>query len=362
MIVTDKTVKNKKKERAKPSPRKLLAWYDQKRRAMPWRAPAGHPANPYYVWLSEIMLQQTTVAAVIPYFIRFVGRWPTLRDLSAASLEDVFQMWAGLGYYRRARGLYECATVLTRDYGGDFPQDEATLQSLPGVGPYTSAAIAAIAFDQRANVVDGNVERVMARIFAVEEPMPKAKKRLKELAAQNLPASRFGDYAQALMDLGATVCTPRSPKCSDCPWRGACLARERDSAESLPRRAAPAVKPVRRAYAFVLQDKQGRVLLRRRPPTGLLASMMEVPSSPWQEGKELAWAQAERYAPVKAGWELLSGGVRHSFTHFDLEVRVAVAVTDAKKSEGKWVSLSGQAGEALPSIMRKILSFAYQKR
>ena len=363
--MTDKEPQNKEKKGKKPSQAKLLAWYDAHRRVMPWRATAGQRSNPYHVWLSEIMLQQTTVAAVGPYFIRFVGRWPTLASLAKASLDEVFQMWAGLGYYRRARSLHECATVLMRDYGGVFPQEYDELLKLPGLGPYTAAAVAAIAFDRRANVVDGNVERVMARVFAVMEALPKSKQKLKHLAAENLPTSRYGDYAQALMDLGATICTPRSPKCDACPWRGACRACALGIAESLPKREVKTAKPVRRAFAFVLQDKNGQYLLRKRPPKGLLASMMEIPSTPWNAGKKLAWGQAEGYAPAKTKWKLLSGVVHHTFTHFELELQVAVASVSGARAlsvDGVWVKPSALADQALPSVMRKVLSFAKDKR
>lgn len=356
LIVAEKAVLGNKKT---ASPAKLLAWYDKHRRVLPWRALPGQRPDPYHVWLSEIMLQQTTVATVGPYYLKFLRRWPTLAALAKADLDEVFQMWAGLGYYRRARGLHECAQLLVKEYGGKFPQDQALLQKLPGLGPYTAAALRAIAFDKRANVVDGNVERVMARLFAVRTPLPKAKKELKELAAQNLPQSRYGDYAQALMDLGATVCTPRSPKCDACPWSKACLARAQGIAETLPARSKKAAKPVRYAYAFVLFDKKNNILLRKRPATGLLANMMEVPSSPWQEGKRLEWEQAQRYAPAQASWDLLPHTVRHVFTHFDLEVRVARGVLKGRgKVEGRWVDLTKLDDEALPSLMRKLIKAA----
>ncbi|MDD3182037.1 MAG: A/G-specific adenine glycosylase [Alphaproteobacteria bacterium] len=354
--MTDKESKNKKKT-PRINPVKLLAWYDRHARVLPWRAPIGKRADPYHVWLSEIMLQQTTVTAVAPYFIKFLGRWPTLADLAAASLDEVFQMWAGLGYYRRARGLHACAQTLVKEYDGVFPSSEDDLLKLSGIGPYTAAAIAAIAFDQRANVVDGNVERVMARLYNVETPLPKAKKEIKEHAAQNLPTLRYGDYAQALMDLGATVCTPRNPKCAVCPWQAVCQARILGCAEDLPVRLKAKPKPKRYATAFVLRDSKGRVLLRQRPPEGLLASMMEVPSTPWQEGKGLVWEAARRYAPIQGAWTLLSGNVYHTFTHFDLELCVAVA-SGAGRVKGKWVKQADWETEALPSVMKKILVFA----
>ncbi len=361
-IVTDKTQKNKKNAIKKLPGDKLLAWYDRHARLLPWRAPPGKRADPYHVWLSEIMLQQTTVAAVGPYFLKFLRRWPTLADLAMADLDEVFQMWAGLGYYRRARGLHECAQTLVKDFEGVFPNSEDQLLKLPGIGPYTAAAVAAIAFDQCANVVDGNVERVMARLYNVQTPLPQAKKELKALAASNLPDGRFGDYAQALMDLGATVCTPRSPKCGACPLKDFCQARAAGEAENLPARMPKKAKPKRFATCFVLQDAKGRVLLRQRPAQGLLASMMEVPSSPWDEGKELAWAAARRYAPAQAKWSLLEGRVAHSFTHFDLELAVAVADSFVGDVQGKWVAPKDWADQALPSVMVKVLSYATKKR
>jgi A/G-specific adenine glycosylase len=323
---------------------------------MPWRAPAGEKANPYYVWLSEIMLQQTTVAAVIPYFLKFIRRWPTLHDLADASLDDINRMWAGLGYYRRARGLHECARVVVRDYDGVFPQDEHSLLALPGVGPYTAAAIAAIAFGQKANVVDGNVERVMARLYAVREPLPKAKKELKTLAAALVPAQRCGDYAQALMDLGATVCTPRSPRCDMCPWRKSCVARENGLAEGLPAREKKRAKPMRYGIVFVLSDKQGRVLLTKRPDKGLLAGMMGLPGPEWQE-EPISEPFLYKNAPEKANWELLDGYVHHTFTHFELQLRVARA-TSRRPLEDRGILWQDCANEALPSVMLKALRFA----
>jgi A/G-specific adenine glycosylase len=338
----------------------LLAWYDRHRRVMPWRAGKGQKPDPYRVWLSEIMLQQTTVATVGPYFQKFIKRWPTLKDLASAKLDDVLRLWAGLGYYRRARMLHACARVLRDEFGGKFPRDEETLRTLPGFGPYTAAAVAAIAFGKSANVVDGNVERVMARVFCVSAPLPKAKAELREVAATLVPQKRCGDYAQALMDLGATVCTPRSPKCDVCPWQGACQAYAKGVQEQLPRRVKKKTKPVRRAVAFVLMNGRGEVLLRRRPPHGLLASMMEVPSSPWREGMMPSLAQAEKFAPTGAEtWKQCAGSVRHVFTHFTLEVVVAVAKTK-KKIRGHWVPIGKLGDEALPSVMRKIVGRALE--
>src|SRR5205823_6586096 len=259
---------------------RLLDWYDRHRRTLPWRAPAGNTSPPYIVWLSEIMLQQTTVATVGDYFHRFVMRWPTIEALAAAPIDEVLSAWAGLGYYARARNLHACARVVAEQHGGLFPEDEAALLALPGIGPYTAAAIRAIAFDHQASAVDGNVERVIARLFAIETPLPDAKIEIGARAAELVPARRAGDYAQAMMDLGATVCTPRSPRCVICPLMKNCLARKLAIAEKLPQRAPKADKPTRRGLAFVLARKDGAILLRKRPTNGLLGGMDEVPSSP----------------------------------------------------------------------------------
>ncbi|MFA5040499.1 MAG: A/G-specific adenine glycosylase [Bdellovibrionales bacterium] len=334
----------------------LLIWYDRHRRVLPWRAGRGEKPDPYRVWLSEIMLQQTTVVTVGPYFMKFVDRWPTLDKLASAKLDDVLRMWAGLGYYRRARLLHECARKVRDDFKGIFPNDEKTLQSLPGFGPYTAAAVATIAFDKKANVVDGNVERVMSRLFVIDTPLPKAKPELRARAATLLPEKRCGDYAQALMDLGATVCTPRSPKCSLCPWNKICQAKAEGIQETLPRRIKKKTKPVRRAVAFVLMNEKGDVFLRRRPSKGLLAKMMEVPSSPWKEGAMPTLADARCFAPVAGQWKPC-GVVRHVFTHFTLEIAVMTA-TAKKKIRGHWVPREKLKNEALPSLMRKIIGHA----
>src|SRR6185436_8512395 len=329
---------------------RLLAWYDRHRRTLPWRAPAGTRADPYIVWLSEIMLQQTTVATVGDYFRRFVERWPTVEALANAPIDDVLSAWAGLGYYARARNLHACARTVTEAHDGHFPQGEADLLALPGIGRYTAAAIRAIAFDQPASAVDGNVERVIARLFAIATPLPDAKIEIAARAAELVPPERAGDYAQAMMDLGATVCTPRNPSCVICPLIAGCRARRQGIAEGLPRRAPKADKPTRRGLAFVLMRKDGAVLLRKRPPKGLLGGMDEVPSSAWREGK-LTLDQALKEAPVPANWKVLAGGVRHTFTHFHLELAVARAIATtaglAKLAPGAaWVTVDQMTGRA----------------
>jgi A/G-specific adenine glycosylase len=342
-------------------PTRLLVWYDRSRRHLPWRAATGVTADPYHVWLSEVMLQQTTVQAVIPYFLAFLERWPTVLELAAAPLDDVLHAWAGLGYYARARNLHKCAQTVAAWRGGHFPDDEDALRKLPGVGDYTAAAIVAIAFGRRAVVMDGNVERVMARLFDVREPLPAVKPTLKRLAGELTPEERPGDYAQAVMDLGATVCTPRNPACGICPWMAECAARRAGSAESLPAKLEKPERPTRRGVAFWAVRKDGAVLIRRRPEVGLLGGMMEVPSTPWRsEPWEAAEAVAE--APIKSDWRPLPGLVRHTFTHFHLELTLmAGRAGPAVLAPGLWVPLDRLSDHALPTVMRKVVKHALAK-
>ncbi|MBP2292504.1 A/G-specific adenine glycosylase [Azospirillum rugosum] len=338
---------------------RLLTWYDHHRRDLPWRSRPGEEADPYRVWLSEIMLQQTTVPAAAPYFRNFTERWPTVRDLASAPLDDVLVAWAGLGYYARARNLYKCAQVVAGELGGRFPDTEAGLLELPGVGAYTAAAITSIAFGRKATVVDGNVERVIARVFAVEEPLPNVKPKLKALAATLTPDARPGDYAQAMMDLGATVCTPRKPKCMLCPWAEWCAARAAGIQEELPRKAAKADKPTRRGVAYWLLNPEGAVLLRRRAEEGLLGGMTEVPSTAWTPtAPDEAAVRAQ--APLEAGWRRLPGTVRHTFSHFHLELEVVAAKAGDgwRRAEGLWVPVDRLGGQALPSVMMKVVRHA----
>ena len=342
-----------------PRPAALLAWYDRHRRVMPWRALPGTKADPYAVWLSEIMLQQTTVTAVKPYFEAFLARWPTVEALANAPNGDVMAAWAGLGYYARARNLHKCAAVVA-EAGGVFPDNEAALLELPGVGPYTAAAIAAIAFDQKATVVDGNVERVMARLFAVTEPLPASKPTLKAHAATLTPDKRAGDYAQAVMDLGATICTPTSPKCMLCPWAEHCQGRIAGIAETLPRKTPKAASPQKYGVAFWMERRDGGVFLQRRPAKGLLGGMMEIPSTPWR-GKTWDTAEAIKAAPVKADWRALDGAVVHVFTHFRLDLKVLTARLGAKAAEsleGEWVPMERLGAAGLPSVMAKVAKHA----
>ncbi|MGQ9367198.1 A/G-specific adenine glycosylase [Azospirillum sp. A39] len=339
---------------------RLLAWYDRHRRDLPWRSAPGEPADPYRVWLSEIMLQQTTVPAAAPYFCAFTERWPRVEDLAAASLDEVLVAWAGLGYYARARNLHKCARAVAEAHGGRFPDTESGLLDLPGVGAYTAAAVAAIAFDRPATVVDGNVERVVARLFAVEEPLPAVKPKLRALAATLTPRRRPGDYAQAMMDLGSGVCTPRRPKCMLCPLAEACAARAAGVADALPRKVAKADKPTRRGVAYWLTNPEGAVLLRRRAEDGLLGGMTEVPSTAWAEGAPPPESRWRGAAPAAAAWRPLPGIVRHTFSHFHLELGVVVARAGADwaAADGFWVPLDRLGDQALPSVMRKVVRHA----
>ncbi len=331
---------------------RLLGWYDRAARSLPWRAPpgSGRP-DPYRVWLSEIMLQQTTVATVGPYFARFTGRWPTVEALAAAPREEVLAAWAGLGYYARARNLHACAQAVAAR--GGFPDDEAGLRALPGVGAYTAAAVAAIAFDRPAVVVDGNVERVVARLFAVDAPLPDAKPELRRLAATLAPQARPGDFAQAMMDLGATICTPRRPACALCPWSDACAARAAGVAAELPRKRAKTAKPHRLGVAFVALDRQGRVLVETRPENGLLGGMAGPPCTDWTEPGPDAAAVAAA-APLAADWREAGAQARHVFTHFTLSLRVLVARVATAPRRGRFVACA-EARAAAPTALRKAL-------
>ena len=341
-------------QRETPDSAVLLAWYDRHRRNLPWRAPPGMRPDPYRVWLSEIMLQQTTVATVGPYFDRFMARWPDISALGAASLDEVLQLWQGLGYYARARNLHACARAVVDRHGGVFPEEIETLRALPGIGDYTAAAIAAIAFDRREAAIDGNVKHIIARLFAVREPLPVAKPRLAALAAALVPEQRAGDFAQALMDLGATICTPRRPRCVLCPWRACCAAAASGMAEVLPARAEKPERPWRHGVAFWLTRADGAVLLRRRPERGLLGGMIEIPSTPW---RTVPWtfAEAVQIAPVTAAWLPLPGTVRHGFTHFQLELAV---VSGVGTTEGLWSPVERLGDHALPTLMKKVARHA----
>lgn len=341
---------------ARPDPALLLAWYDRHRRTLPWRAAPGLRQDPYRVFLSEIMLQQTTVVTVRPYYEAFLARWPTVADLAAAPLEEVLSAWAGLGYYARARNLHACARAVAERHGGRFPDTEAALLELPGIGPYTAAAIASIAYERPAAPVDGNWERVIARLFAVETPLPKAKPRLRALGPTLLPDARFGDFAQAMMDLGATICTPRKPACALCPWREPCVARAEGEPERYPLKLAKAARPTRQGVAFLAVRADGAVLTRSRPPQGLLGGMSEVPSTPWDVDAPTSPAT---HAPLNASWRALNAPVTHVFSHFALELTVWRAdLPDGTPAPAghRWVLPAGFDAEAFPSVMRKVLA------
>ncbi len=340
---------------------RLLGWYDRHHRDLPWRVPpglaaAGRKPDPYHVWLSEVMLQQTTVAAVRPYFHDFLQRWPTVAALAAADSDEVMQAWAGLGYYSRARNLKKCAEEVAARHAGAFPSTEAGLAALPGIGPYTAAAIAAIAFGAPAVVVDGNVERVTTRLFAIETPLPAAKPAIRDAVASLLPRARPGDFAQAMMDLGATICTPKRPKCILCPVREACAAAAEGDPERYPVKAPKGGRPARKGAAFVAVSPAGAVLLRRRPPRGLLGGMAEVPTTSWSARAD--GAVGREAAPFPAPWRD-AGSINHVFTHFSLELAVHVAAVERPAPEGYWWSPpAALPGEALPSLMKKVIEAA----
>ena len=333
---------------------KLLAWYDVHRRVLPWRAPAGKRADPYKIWLSEIMLQQTTVQAVAAYYRKFLKLWPNVTALADAKQDDVLAAWAGLGYYARARNLHAAAQMVAHEMGGKFPKTAEALRELPGVGGYTSGAIAAIAYDEKQAAMDANAERVIARLYAVATPMPKAKAELHPLC-QVLVPDRAGDFVQALMDLGSAICTPKRPSCQMCPWEDACQARKKGIQEQLPVKAPKIARPLKRGAAFVARDKTGAVLLVKRPDKGLLASMLEPPLGPWGEDFPSP-SKALTQAPFEAKWKKRPGIVRHGFTHFELETEVYVAdIAKRPGFKGSWVPAEKLREVALPTVMRKII-------
>jgi len=337
---------------AQPDAARLLSWYDLHARTLPWRVPPGSDArpDPYRVWLSEVMLQQTTVAAVKGYFERFTTRWPGVADLAAARDADVMGEWAGLGYYARARNLLKCARAVVADHGGRFPDTREALLTLPGIGPYTAAAIAAIAFDRPETVVDGNVERVMARLFAVETPLPASKPELVAHAARLTPFERPGDYAQGVMDLGATICTPKKPACGLCPWVSPCRARAAGIATGLPRKAPKKAKPVRLGIVYVGRRADGAWLLERRPDKGLLGGMLGWPTTDWSDAPAPA-------PPLAADWRSV-GEVRHTFTHFHLRLDVQVAEAGGSPERGAFLERTAFRPKDLPTLMAKAYNLA----
>jgi A/G-specific adenine glycosylase len=337
---------------------RVLAWFDRHRRVLPWRAAQGERADPYRVWLSEILLQQTTVQAVIPYFERFVTRWPRVEDLAVAPLEEVMRAFAGLGYYSRARNMHACAIEIAQR-GGAFPSKEAALRALPGIGAYTAAAIAAIAFDEKAAPVDGNIARIVTRLHAIDEPIAKARAKIAEAAAALTPAERAGDFAQALMDLGSAVCTPRAPDCKGCPLEESCAAAASGIPEAYPRKAPRKPRPHRRGAAFYAEAADGRVLLRTRPAKGLLGGTIELPGSPWSA--DFVADEAATAAPFAASWRLTPGVVEHVFTHFSLALRVYVVRLDGAPAAPQgcfWAAPGELESAAFSSLMRKALAHA----
>lgn len=334
----------------------LLDWYDVNARDLPWRiAPqSGGMADPYQIWLSEIMLQQTTVAAVKDYFRHFITRWPTVHDLANAQDKDVMGAWAGLGYYARARNLLKSARLVVSEFGGNFPDTNTELQKLPGIGPYTGAAIAAIAFGHPETVVDGNVERVMARVFDIHTPLPTAKPEFAKRAERLTPMHRSGDYAQALMDLGAGICTPRNPICQDCPWQTGCLALERGTMADLPKKLPKKKKPTRFGIAYIAQRPDGALLMERRPDKGLLGGMLGWPGSQWCD------APLET-PPFNANWQQIEGEVRHTFTHFHLRLSVKLATFDNTIISNNFQTMRREdfRRSDLPTVMRKAYDHAH---
>jgi A/G-specific adenine glycosylase len=338
----------------------LLDWFAKHQRIMPWRAPAGKTPDPYHVWLSEIMLQQTTVVTVGPYFIKFINKWPTIKALAKAKLDDVLTAWAGLGYYARARNLHKCAQAIVEQYGGKFPSKQEALLELPGIGPYTAAAISSIAFNQPAVAVDGNVERVVSRFFAIEEPLPASKETLRAHAAQLAEGNTHpGDFTQAFMELGATICTPRNPKCGSCPWQKACKARSKNIAEELPRKILKAKNPVRYGKVFWIQKKSGEFLIEKRAGKGLYEGMFQLPTTEWTEKAKVTLHVYDKQIHFKP----LDATVRHTFTHFDLvlEIWSAQPGKKFKASAGKFVSVAEIEAYALPSLMKKVMKLCLKK-
>ena len=345
----------------KPHAELILAWYDRHHRELPWRvspsaAKAGKTADPYHIWLSEVMLQQTTVQAVKPYFNKFLSLWPSVNDLAAAPVEDVMAAWAGLGYYARARNLKKCAEAVAAGHGGKFPDTEAGLRALPGIGDYTAAAGAGLALNRQAAVMDGNIERVVSRLYAIDAPLPGSKPVMKAKVVELTPPDRPGDFAQAMMDLGATICTPKRPTCALCPFRDVCLAFAEHDPERFPVKAAKKEKPVRQGAAFVAVTSDGEILLRRRVDSGLLGGMTEVPTTAWTS--RLDGGTTTEHAPFAAAWEPC-GTVVHVFTHFELRLSVFRARTlRVECTDGWWEPVTNLDAQALPTVMKKAISQA----
>lgn len=336
----------------------ILKWYDSNARELPWRTPptqskAGVRPNAYHVWLSEIMLQQTKVKAVKPYYETFTRKWPTIKKLASAKDDDIMAAWAGLGYYSRARNLIKCARIIVRDYNSIFPKEEKLLLNLPGIGSYTASAIRAIAFNKEATVIDGNIDRIISRLFSILTPIRSSKNQIKLHAASIIPKNRFGDYAQALMDLGSKICTPRNPKCIICPIRSKCCAYKQGITNIIPSPAITKSKPIRYGYIFVILTKNNTILLERRPNSGILGGMLAFPSTTWEESKELSLLP-----PLESNWNILNQVVYHSFSHFHLELKIARTFVSNLPNGYLERSLETFDPKSLPKLMQKVFNIS----
>ena len=341
--------------------KKVLNWYDSNARDLPWRIPpsqsrAGIKPQPYHVWLSEIMLQQTTVNAVKPFYDKFTIKWPSIIELASAKDEDIMEAWAGLGYYSRARNLIKCARLVVKDYNSIFPQNEKSLLELPGIGPYTASAIRAIAFNKKANVVDGNIDRIIVRLFAVTTPISLSKTKIKKHAAAIIPKNRFGDYAQALMDIGSKICTPKNPKCKICPIKSQCYSYKQCKTNDIPYPMIKKPKSIRYGYVFVILTKNNTILLERRPNLGILGGMLAFPSSTWGESNAI-----KLFPPFQANWDILNQPVYHTFSHFHLELKIAFSVVTKPPSEYLEIPLDTFKPKSLPTLMRKVFAISANK-
>lgn len=324
----------------------ILSWYDKEARSFPWRTHAPHP---YHIWLSEVMLQQTTTTTVEPYFNKFIQKWPAIDSLSQSSLDDVLHAWQGLGYYSRARNLHACAKEIMQNYDGSLPKEEKDLLKLPGIGPYTAAAIAAIAYDQPTAPVDGNIARIFSRLYKLEDP-----KETKSKLEPVVPKRRNGDFVQALMDIGATLCTPKNPKCEKCPLSSHCLAYKEGLQNEYPRKKATSAKPVKHGVFFWIENKRGQILIRKRPAKGLLASMMEIPSTPWLE-KPFSLKEARKHMPVHTPSVLQKDIIEHSFTHFHLIMKMTSSKIQEDNLPGLWIHKDEFDRYAFPTLMQKAI-------
>lgn len=342
----------------------LLNWYDANARQMPWRImPAdslkGTYQHPYFTWLSEVMLQQTQVTTVREYFLKFITKWPTVHDLAAAETEDVMKAWAGLGYYSRARNLKKCADLIVAEYSGKFPSTVDDLKKLPGIGDYTASAISSIAFGKAVPVVDGNVERVISRIYRIETPIPAAKPQIRKITEKLLAPKRTGDFAQAMMDLGATICTPRKPDCTICPVSDICQAYAKSAMERYPIKLPKKAKPTRKGATFVIINSTGAIYLQKRKTSGLLGGMSEVPTTDWNSNEDgaLGTDAAPLISGKKSDWQACKS-IRHTFTHFHLELEVWVAKSEKTIGNGWWSAPDQIADEALPTVFTKVIKSA----